>query len=522
MSGKLDDLKSKTGKTVKKTAVFLWKQKMLVPAILMGAFVCVSLYSYEKPKFQKPDTVIAAEQDELPEDIADLPEETSGEGFDLEDGTYTGSGTGYGGTVTVEVTIKDKKIESIRILSAPGEGESFLSRAKGVIDAMIKKQSTDVDTVSGATYSSRGIIEAVKNALTGEKSTSAVAAPASAQKGSPGSVGTVKENQTYKDGTYTGSAQGFGGTIKVEVTIKNGKIKSIKVLSASGETKSYFDKAKKLLNTMVKKQSTNVDAVSGATYSSNGIIKAVRNALAKAKADGSEKKTNKKSSSSKPAASGKLPYPDGVYYGTGEGFAGPITVAITIRDHTLKSAVITESEDDDEFLSKAKSILDAVVTRQSAKVDAVSGATYSSKGIIEAIKNALKAAKKAASGQDKKDPDQNGSVGDNSGEEVKEGTVYKNGTYTGSALCDDGETFSYTLEVKITVQADKITAVEIVNSTDEEWLDNERYITRAKNIGVGRIITKGLPEGIDAVSGATYSSNALYEACRTALAKAKK
>lgn len=134
----------------------------------------------------------------------------------------------------------------------------------------------------------------------------------------------------------------------------------------------------------------------------------------------------------------------------------------------------------------------------------------------------MKAAKKAASGQDKKDPDQNGSVGDNSGEEVKEGTVYKNGTYTGSALCDDGETFSYTLEVKITVQADKITAVEIVNSTDEEWLDNERYITRAKNIGVGRIITKGLPEGIDAVSGATYSSNALYEACRTALAKAKK
>lgn len=236
-----------------------------------------------------------------------------------------------------------------------------------------------MDTVSGATYSSRGIIEAVKNALTGEKSTTAVAVPASAQKGSPGSVGTVKENQTYKDGTYTGSAQGFGGTIKVEVTIKNGKIKSIKVLSASGETKSYFDKAKKLLNTMVKKQSTNVDAVSGATYSSNGIIKAVRNALAKAKADGSEKKTNKKSSSSKPAASGKLPYPDGVYYGTGEGFAGPITVAITIRDHTLKSAVIMESEDDDEFLSKAKSILDAVVTRQSAKIDAVSGATYSSK-----------------------------------------------------------------------------------------------------------------------------------------------
>lgn len=68
----------------------------------------------------------------------------------------------------VAVTIKDKQITSIEILSA-SDDEPFFGRAKGLIDQIIKKQSTKVDTVSGATYSSKGIISAVKNALTGEK-----------------------------------------------------------------------------------------------------------------------------------------------------------------------------------------------------------------------------------------------------------------------------------------------------------------------------------------------------------------
>ena len=79
---------------------------------------------------------------------------------------YQGSGTGYRGNITVAVTIKDKQITSIEILSA-SDDEPFFGRAKGLIDQIIKKQSTKVDMVSGATYSSKGIISAVKNALTG-------------------------------------------------------------------------------------------------------------------------------------------------------------------------------------------------------------------------------------------------------------------------------------------------------------------------------------------------------------------
>ena len=66
------------------------------------------------------------------------------------------------------------------------------------------------------------------------------------------------------------------------MTIKKNKIKSIKILENHDDA-AYFNRAKGiLLPLMVKKQSTNVDAVSGATFSSNGIIKAVRNALSKA------------------------------------------------------------------------------------------------------------------------------------------------------------------------------------------------------------------------------------------------
>ena len=86
----------------------------------------------------------------------------------------------------------------------------------------------------------------------------------------------------YKDGIYQGSGTGFGGTITVQVTISGGKIASIEILSAAGETGSYFASAKGVISKMISGQTPNVDAVSGATYSSNGIIQAVQNALSKA------------------------------------------------------------------------------------------------------------------------------------------------------------------------------------------------------------------------------------------------
>ena len=81
------------------------------------------------------------------------------------DGTYTGSAQGFGGAITVEVTLASDEITGIQVTGAPGEDSAYLSQAEGVISSIISAQSTDVDTVSGATFSSTGIINAVVDAL---------------------------------------------------------------------------------------------------------------------------------------------------------------------------------------------------------------------------------------------------------------------------------------------------------------------------------------------------------------------
>ena len=79
--------------------------------------------------------------------------------------TFEGSGTGYGGTITVQVTLEDDTITAVSVVSAPGEDSAYLSQGENVINSVISEQSTDVDTISGATFSSTGILEAVNDAL---------------------------------------------------------------------------------------------------------------------------------------------------------------------------------------------------------------------------------------------------------------------------------------------------------------------------------------------------------------------
>ena len=86
----------------------------------------------------------------------------------------------------------------------------------------------------------------------------------------------------YKDGTYTGSAQGFGGAIEVQVTLKDDEITDIQVTGASGEDSAYLSQAQSVISSIISAQSTDVDTVSGATFSSTGIINAVVDALGKA------------------------------------------------------------------------------------------------------------------------------------------------------------------------------------------------------------------------------------------------
>lgn len=96
---------------------------------------------------------------------ADTEEESDDSENVYKDGTYTGSAQGFGGAITVQVTLANDEITDIQVTSASGEDSAYLSQGEGVISSIISAQSTDVDTVSGATFSSTGIINAVVDAL---------------------------------------------------------------------------------------------------------------------------------------------------------------------------------------------------------------------------------------------------------------------------------------------------------------------------------------------------------------------
>ena len=566
----------------------------IIPAVCLAVLMVTVLTGYKTPQAKKYE---ASETEDISQIKEALAKESTAEmaettkknttkkgkkgAIDVKDGTYKGSANGYGGKVTVNVTVSKKTMTAIDVASAPGETDSFFQRAKGVIDKMLTAQSTDVDVVSGATYSSNGIIGAVKNALFGTESNNATAAAANAGNagGSAPSVSKVSESGTWKDGTYTGSGKGFGGTISVKVTVKNGKISAIDVTSASGETASYFSKAKGIIPKMISGQTTNVDAASGATYSSNGIITAVRNALSKAETGkSSTKKKKKKNKKNKKKNSGSNSnnnnnniaapaegYEDGTYTGSaacsGEQFKEySVKANVTIKNGKISAVEISSTAKGTnlkQFMSRdeIKNLPSLIVSKNGTSgVDAVSGATYSSHAIFNAVNDALSKAKKNSSSTEKKEETTTEKKEETTTEKKEETTTekkeetttekkeetttekkeettenpdegknYKNGTYKVSITCepDEDEDFDpYTISMDITIKKDKIT--EISNITANTNSTNKAYTNDAKKGMVSKIIANGNADGVNTVAGATCSSKAIKDACQKAFNTAKK
>ena len=565
----------------------------IIPAVCLAVLMVTVLTGYKTPQAKKYEASETEDISQIKEALAKestaamaetTKKNTTKKGkkgaIDVKDGTYKGSANGYGGKVTVNVTVSKKTMTAIDVVSAPGETDSFFNRAKGVIDEMLTAQSTDVDVVSGATYSSNGIIGAVKNALFGTESNNATAASANAGNagGSAPSVSKVSESGTWKDGTYTGSGKGFGGTISVKVTVKDGKISAIDVTSASGETASYFSKAKGIIPKMISGQTTNVDAASGATYSSNGIITAVRNALSKAETEKSStkkkkkknKKNKKKNSDSDSNNNNNITapaegYEDGTYTGSaacsGEQFKEySVTANVTIKNGKISAVEISSTAKGTnlkQFMSRdeIKNLPSLIVSKNGTSgVDAVSGATYSSHAIFNAVNDALSKAKKNSSSTEKKEETTTEKKEETTTEKKEETTTekkeetttekkeetttekkeettenpdegknYKNGTYKVNITCepDEDEDFDpYTISMDITIKKDKIT--EISNITANTNSTNKAYTNDAKKGMVSKIVANGNADGVNTVSGATCSSKAIKDACQKAFNAAKK
>lgn len=98
------------------------------------------------------------------------------------------------------------------------------------------------------------------------------------------SEGSTEESAEYgyKDGTYEGEAEGFGGPISVSVTVEDGKVTELNILSAEKEDGAYLSMAEDIIPTIIEQQTWDVDTISGATFSSTGIKNATQQALEKA------------------------------------------------------------------------------------------------------------------------------------------------------------------------------------------------------------------------------------------------
>ena len=475
----------------------------------------------------------------------------------LKDGVYEASSNGYGGRLSVRVTVKNGKLTNIDVISN-NETPSYFNRASSVIDRILSTGSVNVDSVAGATISSNAIKQAVSKALAqaGSKEKAKISKvnpnAKSGKKSIRNLVGKISVgSKQIKDGQYIGTAQGFNGPIKVRVTVKEGSIAKIEILSHHDDN-TYFQRASRVISKILGKPGKSVDTVSQATYSSRGIINAVNNALSKAgvapniskeksknskeKSSGNknqEKQNNKKTqnnpeNNSKTNNSSKIndaKLKDGQFTGVAQGFSGPITVRVTIANGSITNVEILSHSDDAPYFAKAMAVVSRILGKPGKTVDTVSTATYSSRGIINAVNNALS---KAGVAPNISKENSVGNSKENSGNKIEEkpqnnpekpennntnsskinDAKLKDGQYTGIA-----QGFSGPITVRVTITNGLISGVEIISHSDDA-----PYFAKAMAV-ISRILGKP-GKTVDTVSTATYSSRGIIGAVNNALSKA--
>lgn len=553
----------------------------IVPVILaavVGIGAVVSLSDYTAPVYGSESEDELTETETIIESAGmESVEETEVENteaavvldgaFDLADGTYEGSANGFSGKIKVSVVIKNQTIRSINILSN-SDDEAFFNRAKeGVTASILAKQSTDVDTVSGATYSSRGIINAVKDALSS----------------SDGEEQTVvaKGDFALNDGYYEGTGNGFAGPVKLFIEIKDKSIIGIYIVKTSDDA-GFFNRAKEgVTASILEKQSTDVDTVSGATYSSRGIIEAVSNAMEAAKkAKKGETDTETEDDTEKPDTSKASSYYGVVVCNPDEsGAFTAYNLHVKVMFQNGKIIAVSDVYGDgdsqnDTYITKAVSgsskhpgIVTQIVNKNGIDgVDTVSGATCTSKAVLHAVDVVVKAAAKdgnytfsgSQSGdddtknsedteKDSEDTEKNSENTENNSEDTENSSentesggdtekndtentensgettlIYKNDDYKVSVVCipDEDEDFDeYKLTLTLVIENDQIK--EIKDISGDGGKSNSFYIKAASKGVVSQILQKNSTEGIDTVSSATCSSKAIIEACQKALEQAK-
>ncbi len=376
---------------------------------------------------------------------------------ELEDGTFQGEGDGHSPGIVVEITVSDGEITDLELVEHSETEEIMESAWESMKTRILDEQTTEVDTESGATQSSYGIMEAVEGALM-EAEDSPI---------------------DLEDGVYVGEASGRNPGIAVEVTVIDGELNSLELLDHS-ESSEYMNPAwDTLSDDMLEQQEINVDIVSGATQSSEGIINAVEAALDEDARIGDVDEV-------------AVEYDDGSYTGIGEGYNDDVEVEITIEDGEITDMELVEHDDTDDIMEDAwDEMPDRMINEQSTDVDTVSDATGSSEGIMEAVEQALDEAAELP-------------------EELEGTGELEDGEYTGV-----GEGYNDDVEVEITVDEGEIVELELVEHDDTDDIMEDAWDEMPD-----RIINEQSTD-VDTVTDATGSSEGIIVAVEEAMNEAR-
>jgi len=432
--------------------------------------------------------------------LADAPEEVD-VSIPADAQTWTAKGKGLTGDFDVTIAVDENAaVTGIAVGDAStAEDAAFLGQVKNnnaflaqFIGTTGNIDAGAIDTVTGATISSKGVISAVNKAWN-ESQGIAEATPA------PTAEPTGAEYKT--------KGQGLTGAFSVWVYVDNGAVTGVKVRSTESEyDEPYLDLVKgnsAFLSQFVGKSGQiaegDIDMVSGATISSQGVLSAVNDALSKA--------------ASAPAAEA-TPAPAAEVAGTeykakGQGLTGAFNVTVTLDDNGAVAAVkvgSTESEYDEAYLSQVRgneAFLNQFVgkTGEVASIDAVTGATISSQGVQAAVNEVLKNNAPAAA----------------PAAEPAAETASLAGTVAVSV-----QGFTDPMDIEVTLDDNgTVTGVAVAQSqsaTDGAYVEK----VRTSDAFLSQFVGKSAPiaEGeIDVVTGATFASKAVVNAVNDVFAQ---
>ena len=364
------------------------------------------------------DAIAQAAGDDTPDEPQPLPEAAEAAGEEPEAATvssdisatndgnvWTATAQGFAGPVAVKLTLDGTAIQAIEIgddqfAETDGFGAKALedSFKNQFVGKTLPLAEGDVDTIAGATVTSKAVLSAIDAIAQAAGSAPAEAvpteaAPAATEAPAPAPVGEA----TGENGVWTATAQGFAGPVTVKVTLDGMTIKSLKIGDEQfAETDGFGAKALdpffqvQFVDKTLPLAEGDVEAISGATVTTTAVMEALNSIYEAANAQAAI-----------PAPAADVTGENGVWTATAQGFAGPVTVKVTLDGMTIKSLKIGDEQfaETDGFGAKALDpffqvqFVDKTLPLAEGDVEAISGATVTTTAVMEALNAIYEAAK---------------------------------------------------------------------------------------------------------------------------------